>query len=75
MRCLHCKLETPSKVVETRKHGGAVLRRRRCEGCTQCFVTRELIDIDQKIWHPSRPKRAKQANDGAALVRAWGDQK
>ena len=49
MRCPHCNTNDNSKVVETRKHDGAVYRRRKCFSCDANFVSLEGASADTRM--------------------------
>ena len=44
MKCPHCDSEINSLILETRKDGVDIYRRRACPDCSKSVVTREYAD-------------------------------
>ena len=44
MICPHCDSQKKSGVLDTRKSGDDILRRRECSACSGTFVTLESVD-------------------------------
>ena len=56
MICPHCDSTGKSSVMDTRKHGDDMLRRRECLACKGTFIT--LESVDEFAW-PSGTKSAQ----------------
>lgn len=74
MKCPHCKADTKGLVLETRRIGEDIGRRRVCAACNGHYVTRELFDPEFVLRDPkpksdrAKPKRTNN-ND---LFKVWG---
>jgi transcriptional regulator NrdR family protein len=60
MICPHCDSQEKSSVLDTRKSGDDILRRRECASCGGTFVTLETVD--EFTW----PGGTKSAQDRKA---------
>ena len=49
MKCPHCDKESRAPIRETRRHAGAVFRRRTCSCCLKTFVSREEAPPGMKM--------------------------
>lgn len=60
MICPHCDSDKKSDVLDTRKRGDDIMRRRECTTCRGTFVTLETVD--EFAW----PSGTKSAQDRKA---------
>ena len=79
MRCPHCGVESNALILETRKGGDSIMRRRVCGGCSKSFVSREYTEAEMKLPATTRERHPVTSNriepgpkaDNLAAFRAW----
>jgi transcriptional regulator NrdR family protein len=50
MKCPRCRSENRSATIESRPHGGATYRKRRCPDCDETFTTVERPAENTSVW-------------------------
>lgn len=65
MNCHHCQSAATGLILETRKDGADVYRRRVCANCSKSIVSREYSDKSLKM--PYRPREDKKKSTSAVM--------
>lgn len=65
MNCPHCQSPATGLILETRKDGADVYRRRACANCNRSVVTREYADAELKM--PYRAREDKKQSTSAVM--------